>query len=278
MEWLLVPALAVVIVLLAVAVFLWGLLEVRLAYRIYANDPIPVMETTREGPVEVEGTVEPAGEVLESPFTETPCVAYEYTVEEKRTRSSSSGNSSSTRTTWEEIDSGTAVVPFRVADDTGRVLVEPAGVDLRLSSDETIRVRGGKRPSDPITRFIRENEDVSDENRSVGVGPLEFATGRDRRYKERILEVDGPVHVYGTARFDTSVSREAGTVNAVIGSDDSRRAEGFGGLVGSLLFSTPFLVSDTSEGRTALRVALPGVGAIVVSLVILTVGVVLLIG
>ena len=278
MEWILFPALVVVIVLVAVVVFLWGLLEVRLAYRIYANEPIPVMETTREGPVEVEGTVEPAEEVLESPFTETPCVAYEYTVEEKRTRSSSTGNSSSTRTTWEEIDSGTAVVPFRVADDTGSALVDPVGVDLRLSSEETVRIRGGNSPPEPIARFIRENEDVSDENRSVGLGPLEFATGRDRRYEERVLEVDGPVHVYGTARFDTNVGREAGTVNAVIGADDSRRAEGFGGVVGSLLFSTPFLVSDTSEGRTALRVALPGVGAIVVSLAILTVGVVLLVG
>ena len=270
--------LAAAALLLALALLTWGVLECRLAYRIYANDPIPVMETTREGTVEIEGMVEPAGEVLESPFTETPCIAYEYTVEEKRTRSSSSGNSSSSRTTWEEIDSGTAAVPFRVADDTGSVLVEPAGADLRLSSEGSIRVRGGEEPPAPIARFIRENEDVSDENRSIGLGPLEFATGRDRRYKERRLDVDGPAHVLGTARFDTDASRAAGTVNAVVGAEQSRRTDGVGGLVGSLLFAPPFLVSDTSEGRTALRVALPGLGAIVVSLAILAVGVGLLVG
>ena len=265
--------LAAAALLLALGLLAWGVLECRLAYRIYANEPIPVMETTREGTVEVEGTVEPAGEVLESPFTERACVAYEYTVEEKRTRSSSTGNSSSTRTTWEEIDSGTTTVPFRVEDDTGSALVEADGVDLRLSSDETIRVRGGKSPPDPIARFIRETDDISDENRSVGIGPLEFATGRDRRYSERVLEVGGPVHVYGTARFDTTAGREAGTVNAVIGADRRPRGEGIGGRLGSSLLATPFLVSDTTERWTALRVALPAVGAIVAGAVVLALGV-----
>lgn len=276
MEWILFAALTVAVALVAVAVLLRGVLECRLAYRIYANEPIPVMETTREGPVEVEGTVEPAGEVLESPFTERSCVAYEYTVEEKRTKSSSTGNSSRSRTTWEGIDSGTGTVPFRVTDDTGSALVDPDGVDLRLSSDETTRVRGGESPPDPIARFIRETDDVSDENRSVGIGPLEFATGRDRRYSERVLEVGGSVHVYGTARFDTDASREAGTVNAVIGADRRPRGEGLGGRLGSSLLATPFLVSDTTERWTALRVALPGLGAIVVGLAVLTVVVVVI--
>lgn len=259
---LVVPLLFGLAALGGVAVAAWGLSELRLAYRIYANEPVSVLETTRGGPVEVGGTVEPDREVLESPFTGTACVAYEYAVEEKRRKTHSTGNGSSTRTTWETIDSGRAAVPFRIDDGSGSALVDPDGADFRLSGEGAIRVRGGERPPEPIARFVRENEDVSDENRSIGIGPLEFATGRDRRYRERRLDVGETVHVLGVARFDTSAARESGQVNAVVGAADPPREAGLLGRLRHRLFGPPFLVSDASERRTALRVAARGLGAL----------------
>ena len=261
-------ALAVLVVLGGLGALLWGLWELRLAYRIYADEPLSVLETVTDGPVEVSGTVQPADDVLESPFTETPCVLYEYAVEEKRTRTQSTGKTTTTHTEWVEIDSGRRAVPFRLADDTGSVLVDPAGADLRLSSVSPIRVRGGEAPPEPIAQFVRENEDVSDENRSVGIGPLEFATGRDRRYRERRLDVGGTVHVLGTARFDTSASRAAGDVNAVVGAAEPS-SDGVLAWARDRLFGPPFLLSDTTPAQTALRVAGSGLVAVLAGVAIL---------
>ena len=270
---LLVPTLSVLAGVTGAVVLLWGLWELRLAYRIYADEPVSVMETTAGGSVEVTGTVTPADGVLEAPFTETSCVAYEYAVEEKRTRSSSAGKRTTTRTEWTEVDSGSRVAPFRLEDDTGRVLVDPAGADLRLSAEGAIRVRGGEIPPEPIASFVRENEAVSDENRSIGIGPLEFATGRDRRYRERRLDVGEIGHVLGTARFDTAASQEAGDVTAVIGAAEPSGEER-SAWVRHRLFGPPFLIADSSPGRTALRVAGPGLlavllGAALVGVVVL---------
>lgn len=99
-------------------VMLWyGGRELVLAYRIITNDPSDAMSLGDGGPVEVEGTAQPQYETLTSPFTETPCLAYEYEVEEER-------NSKKGRH-WETVDSGRNHTPFRIEDGTASALVDP---------------------------------------------------------------------------------------------------------------------------------------------------------
>ncbi|UTF53212.1 hypothetical protein [Natronosalvus rutilus] len=155
-------------------------------------------------------------------------------------------------------DSGRAVPP-RGRD--GNVLVDPRGADLRLTTDARIRVEGGEKggetPPATIARHIERDEDVSDENTSLSLGPLEISTGRDRRYLERRLDVGESVHLLGTARRDTTASRETGQVNAVV----ERSVPPESGLLARVrhrLLGPPFLLFDVTERRSASRVAVRG--------------------
>lgn len=232
----------------------YGLRELRLAWLVLRSRPVDVLETTRGGPVELRGTARPARGVVESPFTETACLAYEYAVEEER-------NTENGRT-WETIDSGEGYVPFRLEDDSGSVLIEPPGASLRLSRERRIDVEGGARPPEPIRRFVEREDDVDSEESTLNLGPLELKTGRDRRYVERRLDVGEEVHVLGTARYDTTASKRAGDVNAVVGVDEAVLSESRWVRIRHRLFGHPFVISDRSERWLGIRAAGYGAGAI----------------
>ncbi|MFP9191821.1 GIDE domain-containing protein [Natronosalvus vescus] len=248
----------------AIAFLGYGLWELRLAYRIYGTDPDTVLDATNGGSVELAGTVAVENDVIESPFTHTDCVAFSYTIEEKRSRSSKHGSN----TKWVDIDSATYWVPFRLEDRSGSVLVNPDGARFRLTRDSSIRVKGGDEPPEPIARFIASDEDISDENTSISLGPLELSTGRTRRYRERRLDVGASVHVLGTARHDTTVSRDVGHVNAVIEASEPAR-DGWPAWLRHRLFGPPFVIFDVSESRAARRVAFTGLLSTFVGLVAL---------
>lgn len=115
--------------LVALALVAYGLGQWRLAYRLYRERPNAVLDTPGGGTVELSGTVVPGAETLESPFTDTECVALEYVVEERRSRGLGTDDS---RTRWVEPDSTSDRVPFSLEDDSGAVLVDPTGADRRL--------------------------------------------------------------------------------------------------------------------------------------------------
>lgn len=238
------------VVVVLVAVLAYGLAELRLAWLILGDDPDAALDAPNGGPVELAGVAEPDARTLRSPFTGTECLAYEYEVQQER--HTNHGR------TWERVASGRQAVPFRLRDDTGSVLIEPPGADFRLGRDARIAVAGGEHPPERIVRFIAADDRVDDQNRSIDLGPLELRTGKDRRYVERRLDVGEEVHVLGTARFDTSVAREAGQVNAAVGIDRDALDLGRIGWYWHRLAGPPFLVSDTSERGTAKRIATVG--------------------
>ncbi|WP_231185116.1 E3 ubiquitin ligase family protein [Haladaptatus sp. DYF46] len=230
-------------------VMLWyGGRELVLAYRIVTNDPTDVMSLGDGGPVEVEGTAQPQHGTLTSLFTETPCLAYEYEVEEER-------NSKNGRH-WETVDSGRNHTPFRVEDGTASALVDPRAADFRFSDERSIDVRGGKRPPERVQEFIRQNEDVGSEEKSLDLKLFELNTGKDRKYIERRLDPDESVHILGEARYDASAGKEGGEVNVVIGYGDD----------------THFLISDTDERGAAWRVAANGLPYVVAGVLFFGIG------
>ncbi len=248
----------------------FGTRELVLAYRILSREPDPVLDAPAGGPIELEGTVVPAAETLRSPFSETECVAYEYEVLEQRTRTRSTGKTTTTQSYWETIASGAESVPFRLADDTGNVLVNSLGADLRLSTEKAIRVDGGTEPPELIARYIREDERVDDQNRRLDLRLFELKTGRDRKFVERRLDVGGPVHVLGIARYDTTVARATGQVNAVVGAPETAHSRNRWSRLRTRFFGPRFLVSDTTGRGAGLRVAIPGLTAVFAGLVVLT--------
>ncbi|QSX00124.1 E3 ubiquitin--protein ligase [Haloterrigena alkaliphila] len=228
--------------------FCWyGLTELRVANRVLRVEPDSVFDATDGGRVELRGTAQPVeeGRLVRAPFTGTPCLAYEYEVEQY----DSSGKGSS----WRTIDSGEGYVPFLLDDGANSMLIEPPGADFRLEADERIDVDGGTAPPERIARFIEATDAVDCQNTTVDLRVFELTTGADRRFRERRLEPGETVHVLGTARYDTTVSRAAGQINAAVGVDDAALAESRWIRLRHSLFGDPFVVSDSSERRLGLR-------------------------
>lgn len=234
--------------------------ELRTVYHILTNDPIPIRELpTRSGPVEIEGTAAVADghDPVRSIFTETPCLAYEYEVEEYR----SSGKNSS----WHTLDEGSMAVPFVVEDETGAVRVRPDNAEFRFE-DHTLRVDGGQEPPERIREYIARTDDVDPQNKSLDVVVTELNYGNDQRFTERRLDPGEDVYVYGTAGRGPGGEWGSRLVNAAV-------EDGPG--------IPEFVVSDTSEAETARRIGksaawrgvaglfFGGVGAVVLLLTVL---------
>jgi hypothetical protein len=190
------------------------------------------LSTGTSGQINISGTATQYEDTLLSSFTGTECLALEYEVEERRTTQHG--------TSWVEIDSGRAAVPFLLKDETGSVLVEPTRVRLGLDRSETIDVNGGERPPDRIREFIERNADVDSEERTWDLTIIELNVGDDRRYIERRLDPGESVTVFGEARNEPGVSTRAGQVNAVLTAG-----------------SYPLVLSETTPYRTVLRVFWP---------------------
>lgn len=230
-ESVLPSALGVAAVVVGAVLAYYGLRFLRRGVAIWRNDPVSVVEATNaDGVVELEGTVEADEEFLNAPFTGTDCVAVDYEIEEYR----SSGKSSS----WRTLHRNEGAVPFRVADDTGRILVDPAGADLSLTDGAEVEVDRGETAGGRIAQFLATTDVDPGEGGEFGIGPLSVSTGDRRRYTERRLDVGERVHVYGPVERDLTAAEAAGDVNAAV------RAEAGDGF---------FVVSDTAERSTALR-------------------------
>ena len=188
------------------------------------------------GPISISGIATRYEDELVSPFTGTDCFAFEYEVQERdiRTDSTTDGNSN---TTWEQIDSGHAAVPFLLEDDTGTVLVDPTQVRFGLDTSEKIHVDGGDRPPAHIQQFIEADPDVDSEEHTIDLQIFEFKTGDDRRYIERRLDPGETVTVFGEAQNSPGISTRSGQVNSIISAGKH-----------------PLVLSETTPYRTILRV------------------------
>lgn len=102
-----------------------------LRYRRLRPTPIHAL-TDASGRVTVSGRVERVDEVLESAVTGRPCVAHAWRVDGLVTERSFDQGA---RTRRGNLAFGRDAVPFRVRDDTGAVVVDPAGADLRLAEE-----------------------------------------------------------------------------------------------------------------------------------------------
>lgn len=196
-------------------------------YQLVIGTPTSKIRSMAMGMVEVEGTALPpqGRKLLRSPVTGSECLFYRYEVEEYQQNGDDKD--------WVTIDEGMEGIAFYVQDDTGYVLVDPRGADLRVDQDELVHVDGGEQPPEPIQAFIERNQRIDAEDTSFDIGGLSLATGNDRRYTEWIVAPDENVYVMGEAmerpQFDGSAQNER---NIIISSDED----------------TPwFTISDSSE-------------------------------
>lgn len=216
--------------ILGVALLGYGGRGLAPVYRMWHGDPVAVRDLEhREGPVEVQGTAVGDGRAVVAPFSGRECLACRYAVDEYR----SAGKHSH----WETLTEGAGGVPFLVDDGTGTVPVDPAGADLRLEA-HTTRVDAGDEPPERIAEYVQQTDPVDPNDQTWDLGVLELHVGNDQRFLERRLDPGEDVYVYG------SVARPA---EAPAWGSDRVDAEIGGG--------NPFVVSDTSERKTAWRIA-----------------------
>ena len=200
-----------------------------------ARDAVRVLRTTPTDPAGLDGAeravrvtgraAEVDGETLPAPFGGEPCLCVEYDVSELR----SQGKGQS----WVTIDGGEAGVPFRVdAGGTG-VRVDPAAATFSFDVDEKVKVDAGEEPPERVRGFIDAVDEVDDTETGYEVGPLTIGDDPRRRYVQRALRPGDEVTVVGDA---------AAFPDAPVGEVKSRLADG-----------APFVVSDATARRTALR-------------------------
>lgn len=227
----------------------YGGLQLRTWHRIRSSDPVSVRDAAIEsGPVELEGRVRPLEEPLSSPLQNESCVAYEYTVEERRRRrrrSNSNSNSNRNRRTWETIDSGRDRQRFVLEDDSGRAVVDPAGARLTMANERTHSIDSRSQLPPGLQSGVSTPI-------SIDIGGLSIGS-RPTRYTERRLDVDDTVYVYGQVEPNPP---ESDALLAVSDGPDAPQ----------------FLISDADESTTMRRFLKLGAGTIALGLALLGIG------
>ncbi|OYR83912.1 hypothetical protein DJ72_06465 [Halorubrum distributum] len=198
-------------------------------------DAVRLLRTTATSPAGLDGAerrIRVTGrvaavddETLPAPFGGDPCCCVEYDVSELR----SQGKGQS----WVTIDGGEAGVPFRVDDGGTGVRVDPAAAAFSLAVDEKVKLDAGEEPPERVRGFIDAVDEVDDTETGYEVGPLTIGDDPRRRYVQRTLRPGDEVTVVGDSEAFP---------DAPVGEVKSRIADG-----------SPFVVSDASARRTALR-------------------------
>lgn len=174
------------------------------------TDTVAIDEITSDSEViAVEGTAVPVPNTetatLTAPFSGTDCLAYKYSVQEKKEPSNSSLPSSEDGA-WVIRDEGRDAATFMVNDSTGYLRVEPDGGEFQLESDAYEHFPWRTLPNS-ISEYIDSSPAVERQDAVLTSVPIvgHLATWlkwTDRRFVEERLEPNQEVYVRGTPKPD----------------------------------------------------------------------------
>jgi len=181
--------------------------------RLIENLPTSNIRGIAMGLVEIHGKTD--SEVLiKSPFTQTDCVLYKYTVEEYRHQGKNSR--------WVIVDSGFEYTPFHLQDKTGKILVQPFGAELDIPGKIVYK---GKKPTTIIKKHLETGFNASKKNKDAaelykgynkGKKTVSHLFGRNLRYTEYIVTKGQELYILGTAGknpfITTAVKNEEGAM------------------------------------------------------------------
>lgn len=174
------------VTLLGLALLLGGRRKLRQWRLVAATPTTPAARVVEEGPVEVEGEVQPEGPLAAAPFSGEPCVFGAWGV-------TAAGPRTGRKQAPDVVAEGRVGGAFRVKDASGSVLVDPEGAELDVRETWRHRALPGEPPPQPVARFlVAESVDV-DELRALG---------RSVAYGESVLRPGDRVFVLGVAGRD----------------------------------------------------------------------------
>lgn len=161
------------------------------------NTPTSRVRSLPVGTVEVKGTARaPDDGGVTTPLTQIDCLGYEAAVE----RFDMEEGWVRTRETRDEA-------PFYLEDETGTVIVDPAGARYYLEAETDITVEGGEQPPDELVPEHKEHYNQDDdievpsdlEKTRVKLDRPDGVSSVDRRYIETCIMPGDSLYVYGWA-------------------------------------------------------------------------------
>ncbi len=161
--------------------FFWGFMCLR-RKRLIENIPTSSIRGLALGLVELIGKAEKTT-LLKTPFTNTECVLYRYTVEryEKRGKSSS----------WVKIAQGNSFYcPFWLNDTTGKILVFPQSAEFILPIDYEFKTGFGKPLTANLIDFMEKH----------GIKYTSIFGNYPLRFREWYIQPEQTTYVMGTAK------------------------------------------------------------------------------
>lgn len=222
--------------------------EFRSTAAVRRETPVPIRDAAdRAGPVEIEGEAVPVddGRTVTAPFTDTECLAYTFSAEERVDSQTPDDAPRSDDGVYQILDSGTNATEFRIEDETGSVHVDPDGAEFEFETQTHEHFPWRDLPA-PIEDYV-ESTDAVDRQESVleSVPVLKYVATwivtNDRRFVEGRLDIGETVYVRGQAT--RTPERDGESVDAVVGDGPE---------------VSDFVVADTSRRATARRFARRG--------------------
>ena len=202
-------------------------------WRVLSADEANQFRAGLDGPLEVEGPANPAGDgdAFSAAVSRTDCVLCE--IEAQKYESTQYGGS------WATVESRTTIRPFVVASPVGQIRVEPDGADLVLDP-EVVASIGRTDEATGATKAFFDAVGIQRRAGSVDLGVTDVNYGSKYRVREARVDVGETVYVAGQATTDDPRLGGYGGPDAVV---RPRQRES----LTDRLFGFPFLVGDGGE-------------------------------
>ncbi len=168
-------------------IFMTGLQALR-RKRAIENTPTSKIRSAAMGRIQVAGTIIPFQEITQAPISGTPCVYFDYRIQERYEYKDERGR---LHESWRTIDDGAWSVPFFVQDDTGRILVDPKGAQIDS-------------PLDLVDQPMLEEEIPPNLRPRISLPRRDIL-----RYTERFLKPGESVFVFGFAGHNPHLAESA---------------------------------------------------------------------
>lgn len=165
--------------------------------RLIEDTPRSTIRAMAPGQVEIAGTTV-AWRPLAGPFSQKPCVYYEYLVEEQRERTVGTGKDRHTETYWATIKSeDTSLTPFYLDDSTAKALIKPEKAEMVLVGSYELQPGFFQDIPPHVVEFLKA--------RDVDCYGL-FGFRRPLRFTERILALEQSLVILGTCQTSENLA------------------------------------------------------------------------
>ena len=165
--------------LIVVGILIYYLLKNLKKYNLISKTETTPISMVYNGFYEVKGQIVSQGLSITSPFTETECVYYQFTVEQKKSHGKSSH--------WVKIIDDEKFVKFGVNDNSGTAIVDMQGADVQIKTDNNAR-SGFFNSADDREKAVLQKYSESNKN---------WIFEKSLRYTEKYLQIGDELYILG---------------------------------------------------------------------------------